>query len=198
MNSGRLSDAYKYLDSKLTVPDTDNWNCALQPGYSFKDVLLNYKSKNVQLIDLLKNEFNLLIFSDQEQNLKFEEGLNINIIWVSTKDNNDFANRYDAQKDTWYLLRPDQYIAARGKILDSKHTQNALDTALGKKISSPTAFIEDKNPKYVYDKMYQQLIKAHEGLNETESHQLNARLILKLMQHCENNDEWSSIITSIQ
>ena len=198
VNSGRLSDAYKYLDSKLTVPDTDNWNCSLQPGYSFKDVLVNYKNKNGQLIDILKNEFNLLIFSDQEHNLELNHNIEVNTLRIPEKDNEAFASRYDAQKDTWYLLRPDQYIVARGKMLDRKNIQNALDTALGKKVSTSTTFIEDKNPKYIYDKMYQQLIKAHEGLSEDKSHQLNARLILKLMQQCRNNDEWSSIIASVQ
>lgn len=197
INSGRLSHAYKYLNSSLTVSDSDDWNCTLQPGYSFKDVLINYENKNIQLIDLLKDEFNLIIFSDKEQNLELKSSISCNIITIPVNNNDAFVNRYDAQKDTWYLLRPDHYIAARGKSLNNEKIQDTLVTAIGLSKSNPANPIKDKNPLYIYDDMYKELIKTHEGIEETESHKLNARLILKLMQKCQDNHEWSNILTSI-
>ncbi|WP_303318284.1 FAD-dependent monooxygenase [Flavivirga abyssicola] len=207
VNSGRLSNAFKYLDSSLTSTDnpSDDWQASLQPGYSFNDVELKKHDKTTYLIDELGHDFTLIVYGEKPEGITdLTDMFNVKVIVISdaqnhnglVDNNNYFKNRYDAQKGSWYLLRPDHYIASRGKVLDNKRIKNAILKATNNSEDHSKSNIKDMNPQHLKDDMYKALIESHEGLTEEESHKLNAKLILLLMDKTEDINEWNDLINS--
>ncbi|WP_298486916.1 FAD-dependent monooxygenase [uncultured Maribacter sp.] len=206
VNSGRLSHAYRYLDSSLITSDTEDWNCSLQPGFNFSDVSLSKNGSKINLIDVLGYDFTLLVYGNKKIDIsKIDGDFSIKVIYITNDANTseayfdanqEYKKRYDASEGSWYLLRPDHYIGGRSKILDYskineiilKATQNSLDTS--------KSGISDKSPLHVKDEMYKSLIEAHEGLSTEDSNAMNARLILLLMQNINDKAQWNKTIAN--
>ena len=49
---------------------------------------------------------------------------------------------------------------------------------------------------YQKDDMYKELIEAHEGLSKEQSHELNAKLILLLLNEINDKSVWKNALTS--
>lgn len=207
VNSGRLSLAFKYLDSSLTSDDltTDEWLTNLQPGSSFNDVVLKKKDSKTYLIDELGNDFALLVYGEASKEIKnIADTINVKVITISDDENEAnlvdynhyFKNRYDVQKGSWYLLRPDHYIASRGKNLDVNRIKSGILKAANNSEDYSKPNIKDMNPQHQKDDMYKALIEVHEGLTEEESHKLNAKLILLLMDKIDDINQWNNIINA--
>ncbi|MEP5341923.1 MAG: FAD-dependent monooxygenase [Algibacter sp.] len=205
VNSGRLSHAYKYLNSSLITPDDDSWGGNLQPGYSFNDIEFKKDDKNINLIDVLSNDFTLLVYGDADLDTsKLTNELNIQVIFISEHEtgntfidkSGDFKKRYGVEKGSWYLIRPDHYIASRGKTVDYGRINMSLDKATYNTENRSKSNIVDQNPQYQKDDMYKELIETHEGLSEEESHELNAKLVLLMMNQVDDIDTWKNIVES--
>ena len=204
VNSGRLSDPYRYVHSSLTtVAENTDWATALQPGWAVSDVELEKDGQAIQLIDQLGNDFSLIVYSRQRwsHHTKFE--FPVKIIPLSDHPgpgllldkSSSFAEKYDAKEHTWYLIRPDHYIAARGRTLDASAIRQALQKAVGGGSSSgPPAETDDHSTLHQRDEFYKMLIEAHAGLPKEESDRLNARLILTLMDEVRDKKDFAAII----
>ncbi len=203
VNSGRLSHAFRYLNSSLTSEELNDWNGNIQNGYPFNDVELSKNGTSKYLIDSLGNDFNLIVYGDVAVDLsKISERFPVKIIHISEKSGSEdlidahdyFKNRYDATKGCWYLLRPDHYIAARGRAIDYKNINNAICKASYTSNDTTKSAIVDINPAYAKDDMYKDLIESHEGLTTAESHALNTKLILLLMNTVDDKKKWNELL----
>ncbi|MEO9510566.1 MAG: FAD-dependent monooxygenase [Flavobacteriaceae bacterium] len=203
VNSGRLSHAYRYINSSLVTTDTSEWSGSLQPGYPFNDVELKKDGKTIHLIEELGNDFTLVVFDHNSLDTKkLTDKFNIEVVHVSENDVSSglvdeigsFKERYGLEKGSWYLLRPDHYIAARGKNIDYEAINLAIAKATGTVTDTNATQIEDKNPLYVKDDMYKELIEAHEGLSKEESHEFNTRLIMLLMNEIDDKNTWKQVL----
>lgn len=195
INSGRLSNAFKYLDSSLTTPDHEVWGGTVQPGYPVKDAPLLCNGETCWLLDKLGNRFVLVSYTDQKDHpankLAPYTWVTLENLVISSHPGATgmlidrdglFTARYDAQPGSWYLFRPDAHLAARGRQWEPAEIIHALDRALGKPVETRPASVPDKHPDYPNDILYNSLLRAQEGLNRNQIAQLHARLILLLLQ----------------
>ena len=188
INSGRLSQPYRYVESALCTPDIDtDWNTDLQIGYAIKDA--TYGSG--YLVDALGNDFTLLVVGDHRKAHEL-----MHIIPVSLEEQ-DIIDKYDLREDSWYLIRPDHHIAARGRTLNDSHIISALDRSLGRANETVGRTTSDLYNKYDNDNKYSKLIDAHKNLTKAESEFLNSKLILLLMDKV-SEEELKSTLASIR
>jgi len=188
INSGRLSNSYRYFTSSLSTSDNqDKWNTDLKIGFSAKDCSF----LNGHLIDYLHNDFTLLLLGEQTFENELVKVLNLN------SGDIDVIKRYDLKPNSWYLIRPDHYIGARGRKFDPVIIQRALDVALNKLSRSYKGPSKDVFDKYRNDYKYRKLIDAHKNLTKSESQTLNIKLILLLLEKI-NENELTSILEQVE
>lgn len=175
INSGRLSQPYRYVNSSLVTQDSDlDWDCQLQPGCSIKDAIIH----NGFLIDILTKDFTLIYFGDKIVG----NGILSNTIYANESDT-DLIQKYDLKPGSWYLIRPDHYIAARGRNFNLNRIEGAVLKSVGQIISKETTEkVPDKFRPFRNDEKYNALIDAHEGLNSEDSNDLNIKILLLLLE----------------
>ena len=186
INSGRLSHPYRYLKSSLVTMDQEtDWNTELQVGYAVKDAFLG----NGFLIDTLGADFSLLIY----RQIHFQHDL-VKLISITNQEQ-DIIQKYDLQPGSWYLIRPDHHIAARGRIFEEELIKEALLKSLGGG-ENETASVKsiDLYNKYQNDQKYKMLIDAHLGLSKEQSEILNSKLLLLLLEKL-SEEELERLIT---
>jgi 3-(3-hydroxy-phenyl)propionate hydroxylase len=131
VNSGRLSTPTPYLESSLNTPDTDSFQGKMTPGTNCADAPIQADGKDAWLLDHLGEGFVLLSFGPAAS--VFVGKVTAKVLEVG-KDIQDahgvLAQRYDAQPGTVYLIRPDQYVAARWRQFDAAQATAALRHAL--------------------------------------------------------------------
>lgn len=110
VNSGRLSTAISYPNSTLTTPDTDNWEGGVTPGSPALDAPHN----GGWLLSTLGNEWTLL------SAMKIDDAPLRTVIL----EENVARSRYAIDGNEVYLVRPDQYIAARWKNFQISSLEN--------------------------------------------------------------------------
>ena len=119
VNSGRLSRPTPYAESPLTTPDDDDFEAGVPPGSPCVDAPLD---DGRWLLNALGQGFVLISFGaavDCELPV-----LQVDLGTVA-------AERYGARPGTCYLVRPDQYVAARWHRFDAARVQAALQRSLG-------------------------------------------------------------------
>ena len=204
INSGRLSHPYRYLNSSLTTADKEKWEGQLQAGYAVNDLILYQKDTSRQFIDLLDADFTLVLYHSDPQALQdFKDQFTATALMLVAPESDKeevwvdrsaaFAQRYDVKPGSWYLIRPDHHIAARGRQFDYEAIQEAIKTALGYYVASAES-IPEHFPKHSRDDFYHLLIKAHDGLSKEESDRLNAKLTLLLLDQVEDKEEWKRLL----
>lgn len=123
VNSGRLSTAISYPEGALTTPDADDWLAGVAPGSPALDAPLG----EGWLMDRLGNRFVLLANGFGS---KVPEG--VDLIDIADMDNCVLVcERYALASGAAYLLRPDQYVAARFQDPTSKDIESALQKSMG-------------------------------------------------------------------
>ena len=156
VNSGRLSTPVPYPDSSLNTPDYDQWKGGISPGFNCLDAPVKLNHSDGWLLNQLGWDFCLLVisplyheFNRQEINNEIEKirTVTLKIVWVCDKKNLDdevliderqlVAKRYGCQQGGIYLIRPDQYVAARWKKFDPKKIHIALNRSLGVRDNEP-------------------------------------------------------------
>jgi 3-(3-hydroxy-phenyl)propionate hydroxylase len=138
VNSGRLSTATHLATSPLSSPDGADFAAVMAPGSVAADAPVRVGDRRTWLLDILRGGFHGLYFSetpgDATGALAELAAADIRVIVVGTApgvvDTDGLvAKRYDAQPGTFYLLRPDQHIAARWRRLDTAAIIAALKRA---------------------------------------------------------------------
>ena len=131
VNSGRLSSPTPYLVSSLNTPDSDTFQGKMLPGTNCADAPIQVNGKETWLLNQLGQGFTLLSFGPAQP--VSVGGCTANVLEVG-KDIQDIKGvlkaRYDGQPGTVYLIRPDQYVAARWKKFDVQAVEQALQRAL--------------------------------------------------------------------
>ena len=135
VNSGRLSAPTPYIHSSLNTPDEAEFAGRMRPGTNCADAPVERDGEKGWLLNCLGQGFTLLVFDGQSQVRSVEAGRISATVVAVGRDLLDskglLAERYDAKPGTVYLIRPDQYVAARWRAFDAEKIEQALRRATG-------------------------------------------------------------------
>jgi 3-(3-hydroxy-phenyl)propionate hydroxylase len=153
VNSGRLSVPAFLTGSSLNTPDQadDAFTGSMLPGAPMDDAPLRDGGEGCWLLDRVGNRFMALLFMDDAAALPAPtlaaladlscDGIAVEPLVISARPGSaggiavleDFrgiaGQRYDAKPGTVYLLRPDQHVAARWRVLDAAKVKAAVARA---------------------------------------------------------------------
>lgn len=141
VNSGRLSMPTPYTTSPLNTPDSAPFKGAMTPGAPAADAPVAVDGQPGWLLNHLGGAFTVLYVSLDggvpEELRAFEnDPAGVKVVVIGPGGLKDVkglvAERYDTTPGTVYLIRPDQYVAARFRTFDVRRLRVALNTALGK------------------------------------------------------------------
>jgi 3-(3-hydroxy-phenyl)propionate hydroxylase len=154
VNSGRLSVPAVLTHSSLNTPDGSPFRGDMVPGAAMDDAPMQESADDFWLLDRVGNQFMALLAVDDPAQLDAatvrackalaEGSIPVEVVLVSPKagvapeglrvfvdSKNRFAERFDAQPGTTYLIRPDQHVAARWRAFDATALTSALARATG-------------------------------------------------------------------
>jgi 3-(3-hydroxy-phenyl)propionate hydroxylase len=136
INSGRLSTPCTYRDSPLSTPDPDPFGGSARLGAPLPDAPMHRPDGgDGWLLNALGSDFTLLHQGDEHPD-PLPEGVTLVQIGRDLIDEQGvFAERYDGTPGSWWLVRPDQHLAARGRAFDREALNTALRRARGWEIS---------------------------------------------------------------
>jgi 3-(3-hydroxy-phenyl)propionate hydroxylase len=150
VNSGRLSAPLVLAESSLNVPDADPFDGAMIPGAPASDAPIAVAGKAAWLLEHLGGGFTGLYFAHRrisEGEFEALAGLSADPIPVRMivvarpaetapgvpdgclviEDRTEqVTHRYDGRPGTFYLIRPDQHIAARWRALSGPLVRGAV------------------------------------------------------------------------
>lgn len=138
VNSGRLSTPTPYAKSSLNTPDgdapQDQFQGSMTPGTFCADAPVLRDGQPAWLLNQLGDGFVLLSFGPLPAGQTVQVGKVVVRVLEVGKDISDadgvLTQRYDGQPGTVYLIRPDQYVAARWRGFDATQVTAALRRAL--------------------------------------------------------------------
>ncbi len=154
VNSGRLSVPTFLTDSPLNTPDANMFDGDMLPGAPMEDAPVMAEGRPAWLLGMVGNRFCGLLFIDAPAQLdgRVREqlvalgraALPVEVILVTSRPavrDADFtvlhdveglvSRRYDARNGSFYLIRPDQHVAARWWSFDDELVKGALARATG-------------------------------------------------------------------
>jgi 3-(3-hydroxy-phenyl)propionate hydroxylase len=155
VNSGRLSTATTLVTSSLNTADVDDFAGTMVPGAACLDAPVELNGKPGWLLDCLGEEFTLLGFGVDAVVMADQMPVALRVVLVSSgaplaralsrpppegegvrgegvivEDVQGLvARRFDARPGTCYLIRPDQHVCARWRMLDPARVEAALRRA---------------------------------------------------------------------
>lgn len=109
VNSGRLSTAIHYPHTRLSTPDEQAWNSGIAPGSPALDAPFSGVDGH-WLLPLLGDRFVLLA---HQWTQSVPEGVQLLDIASVPGEHDLLCSRYALAPGCGYLIRPDQYVAAR-------------------------------------------------------------------------------------
>lgn len=124
VNSGRLSTAVSYPRSPLNIPDEDEWDGGVPPGSPALDAPVAQGF----LLDRLGDRFVLLADGEARP---ASDGLDVVQVDAIGDPEELLRRRYDLEPGSAYLIRPDQYVAARWRTPNAAKVEAALVRAAG-------------------------------------------------------------------
>ena len=137
VNSGRLSAPTPYIHSSLNTPDEAAFAGLMIPGTNCADAPVERDGERGWFLNCLGDGFTLLVFDGQAVARSVEAGPVSAAVIAVGRDVIDstglLARRYDAKPGTVYLIRPDQYVAARWRAFDAGKIERALHRATGRR-----------------------------------------------------------------
>ncbi|PLX32752.1 MAG: hypothetical protein C0605_17520 [Hyphomicrobiales bacterium] len=108
----------------------------MRPGTNCADAPIRIKGRTGWLLDEIGGGFTLLTFTDTPLPASLElGGIACRLLAVGTEVEDiksRLAERYDGRPGTTYLIRPDQYVAARWRQFDEASIAAALARATGR------------------------------------------------------------------
>jgi 3-(3-hydroxy-phenyl)propionate hydroxylase len=156
VNSGRLSTPHTYTKTPLSTPDQGEFGGRATPGAPAEDAPLTAGHEANWLLDQLGGRFVGIYFAGAESvnpNLRSRLAAFTNLpepvdplvicgagqsagwraMGLDAFDDAQglFVQRYDATPDAFYLIRPDQHVAARWRHLDIRAARDAVQRATG-------------------------------------------------------------------
>jgi 3-(3-hydroxy-phenyl)propionate hydroxylase len=149
VNSGRLSTATLLADSPLNTGDSSAFTGAMMPGAVAADAPVRIGNRKGWLLELLRGGFHGLYFANgglSETDARGLAALSSGAIPVRALAVSDtpaaqraipsladaeglLTRRYDGQPGTFYLIRPDQHVAARWRHFDPAAVTAAVNRA---------------------------------------------------------------------
>lgn len=145
VNSGRLSLPTPYVHSPLNTPDDDAFAGGVAPGHPCADAPIRRGGRDGWLLNQIGGDgFTVLYFSDDggapaDLRAFSHDGIAVEVLVVTPGTGGDIedvkgriAERYDGTPGTTYLIRPDQYVAARFRTFDAGRLHAAVETAIGR------------------------------------------------------------------
>jgi len=152
VNSGRLSLPVPYPDSSLNTKDENTWNGGIKPGSNCMDAPVSLDGNESWLLNYLGWHFKLLIFYHRDKNIQQQldelsaDEISVHHIIIQGKDKKTKSEskstvltdtkglvfeRYGIDKSGVYLIRPDQYVAARWNDFDINKIRAAVQRSIG-------------------------------------------------------------------
>ncbi|WP_299772030.1 FAD-dependent oxidoreductase [uncultured Pseudoteredinibacter sp.] len=140
VNSGRLSMPCDYQHSSLITKSSalnTGFDAGIAPGFVCLDAPIRINGKDSWLLEQLGNRFVLLYNGEGIDNdeLKALAAISDDLVLLDSRELEDkegmLAERYCISGGQGYLIRPDQYVAAKFKQLNREQVNNALQRALG-------------------------------------------------------------------
>lgn len=148
VNSGRLSVPCTLNLSSLNEPDTEDFSAKQRPGSPCLDAPITVNGGESWFLNQLGDQFTGIHFSDANgsvtDKMRDLENQDIPVHTIIVKPKNSspddgdivdhqglLASHYDARPGTYYLVRPDQHIAARWRTFDYAKVRKALSRATG-------------------------------------------------------------------
>ncbi|NVO57547.1 FAD-dependent oxidoreductase [Rhodobacteraceae bacterium B1Z28] len=131
VNSGRLSEPCTYDGSSLNSADALNGPTQTRPGSVCPDAPMG----DAFLLPMLAGKYTLLTIDADAPDMLVEDGIEVTRLALSVKDDPSMAlkNRYLGKADgAVYLIRPDQYVAARRDSYEENAFRQAIRRASGK------------------------------------------------------------------
>lgn len=141
VNSGRLSTPTPYVESPLNTPDGSAFAGTMRPGTNCADAPVLRNGRTEWLLNQLGDGFTVLTFGASATPAQIAaSGASAKVLNIgqpgSTADIVDaeglVAQRYDARPGTVYLIRPDQYVAARWREFDVEKIEAAIGRCLAR------------------------------------------------------------------
>jgi 3-(3-hydroxy-phenyl)propionate hydroxylase len=136
VNSGRLSTPTPYRDSPLNTPDESGFDGAMCPGTNCADAPILRGGKPGWFLNQLGGGFTVLVFGPAPDGPVVAPGTVPAAVLSVGSDLVDveglLAARYDGQRGTVYLIRPDQHVAARWRTFDAGKIEAAIARACGR------------------------------------------------------------------
>jgi 3-(3-hydroxy-phenyl)propionate hydroxylase len=152
VNSGRLSVPAVLTESRLNTPDSSVFAGDMVPGAPMDDAPMSEGSQNFWLLERVGNQFMALAYVNDPVQINAataqafkalaDAPIPIEVVLVSPKagvapeglrvfvdEKGRFAERFDAQTGTTYLIRPDQHVSARWRTFDASAVKQALARA---------------------------------------------------------------------
>ena len=145
VNPGRLSTPSVLDGSPLNTPDEDEFGDKQRPGAPCLDAPVSIDGADAWFLNQLGDRFVGIYFSDDgsapaELNSVGSDRVPVETIIVSRTnsgnghiaDSNGLLHRhYDARPGTYYLVRPDQHVAARWREFNREKVFRAMERATG-------------------------------------------------------------------
>ncbi len=145
VNPGRLSTPSVLDGSPLNTPDEDEFSNRQRPGAPCLDAPVSINGADAWFLNQLGDRFVGIYFSDNgdapaEVNSVGSDRVPVETIIVSRTnsgngyiaDSNGLLHRhYDALPGTYYLVRPDQHVAARWREFNPEKVLRAMERATG-------------------------------------------------------------------
>lgn len=149
VNSGRLSVPAVLTESRLNTPDSSVFAGDMVPGAPMDDAPMSEGGQNFWLLERVGNQFMALAYVNDPVQINAataqafkalaDAPIPIEVVLVSPKagvapeglrvfvdEKGRFAERFDAQTGTTYLIRPDQHVTARWRTFDASAVKQAL------------------------------------------------------------------------
>ena len=150
VNSGRLSVPATLDGSVLNTPDGDVFDGAMRPGARLADVPVQRAGKPTWLLRQVSGDFVLLVFDAElpKPLSGVENGVELRVLLIVPQhrtaaldtqcatpirlhDNQGvFAERFDAQPGSTWLVRPDQHVCARWRVASAEQVRSSMRRAL--------------------------------------------------------------------
>ncbi|MEM7282501.1 MAG: FAD-dependent monooxygenase, partial [Pseudomonadota bacterium] len=139
VNSGRLSTPVHYPSSPLNGPDEGDYEFGPCPGSPCVDAPIKIDGEDAWLLSQLGNQFMLMCFTDDTECVhELSDVLSgIKVIQIGELERAGMLSdhkglchqRYGIKQTGYYLVRPDQYVAARWANLDVDAIRSAHQRA---------------------------------------------------------------------
>ena len=146
VNSGRLSMPVPYLDSSLNTADDAAWHGGIVPGTNCIDAPISNNGSSEWLLSALGWDFKIIIFAGEDElfdevkqdlNALSNDVISVDSVIIGQGGYDDIkgltSKRYGAVQGDVYLIRPDQYVAARWHGFNIDKIRAAVQKSLGYK-----------------------------------------------------------------